>query len=233
MVSFSAFQVSRLVWTRRYSTSRRCIQERTTSYLSRRRQHGLVVPTHCELERRAPVKRDLRELYTIDAEADIPCAIEMAKASTRSLKKYLQFSPVPAHTRVAFDTFLKWRRRPSARTQLCIDAGCGQGWSALRLAHELPDCDVVGVDKSAVRLHRNAAYRHGGVARETDNALLLRADLIPFWRLCWQHGIRPTYHYILYPNPYPKPSDLKVSFLYLSLNPMLHHKSSHPRYIES
>ena len=36
------------------------------------------------------------------------------------------------------------------------------------------------------------------------NALLVRADLVDFWRLLAESGIRLARHYVLYPNPWPK-----------------------------
>ena len=36
------------------------------------------------------------------------------------------------------------------------------------------------------------------------NALLIRADLVDFWRLLADNGVRLTRHYNLYPNPWPK-----------------------------
>ena len=36
------------------------------------------------------------------------------------------------------------------------------------------------------------------------NALFLRADLVDFWRLLGEAGVRLARHYVLYPNPWPK-----------------------------
>ena len=43
-----------------------------------------------------------------------------------------------------------------------------------------------------------------------DNTLLVRADLVDFWRLALNAGWRPRRHYLLYPNPYPKTAHLKL-----------------------
>ncbi len=43
-----------------------------------------------------------------------------------------------------------------------------------------------------------------------DNALLVRADLVDFWRLALEAGWAPERHYLLYPNPYPKSAHLKM-----------------------
>jgi tRNA G46 methylase TrmB len=52
---------------------------------------------------------------------------------------------------------------------------------------------------------------------QTNNTLLLRADLIDFWHQCltsstWQSIVHVHRHYILYPNPYPKKARLKSRF---------------------
>jgi tRNA G46 methylase TrmB len=88
---------------------------------------------------------------------------------------------------------------------LVLDSGCGTGESTLRAAAVHPDCLVVGVDKSAARLGRRAdrfPHREG-------NAVWLRAELATFWRLAVQAGWRLQRHYLLYPNPWPKPGQLR------------------------
>ena len=37
-----------------------------------------------------------------------------------------------------------------------------------------------------------------------ENGILIRADLVDFWRLLAEQGIRLARHYNLYPNPWPK-----------------------------
>ena len=41
------------------------------------------------------------------------------------------------------------------------------------------------------------------------NALWLRAELTSFWRLARRAGWRLERHYLLYPNPWPKPAQLQ------------------------
>jgi tRNA (guanine-N7-)-methyltransferase len=109
--------------------------------------------------------------------------------------------PVAEHTRSAFtqaDAWLKSRAAP-----LILDAGCGVGLSTRHLATRFPEYAVIGVDRSADRLSRD----HGSLP---DNALLLRADLVDFWRLALAAGWQPVRHYLLYPNPYPKSVHLKL-----------------------
>ena len=92
------------------------------------------------------------------------------------------------------------------RRPLVLDSGCGTGESTRRLARVFPDALVIGVDKSAARLARTGAthfpFREG-------NAIWLRADLATFWRLAWEAGWRLDRHFVLYPNPWPKPGHLQ------------------------
>jgi tRNA G46 methylase TrmB len=82
-----------------------------------------------------------------------------------------------------------------------LDSGCGTGASTVELARRHPESLVVGVDKSQARLGR-APERPG-------NARLIRSELADFWRLALEAGWRPVRHYVLYPNPWPKPGHLK------------------------
>lgn len=120
----------------------------------------------------------------------------VARALAHPLRK-----PVAEHTRAAFaeaDAWLAARQAP-----LIIDAGCGVGLSTRQLAQRHPGHAVIGIDRSADRLSRD----HGALS---DNALLVRADLVDFWRLALAAGWQPQRHYVLYPNPYPKAAHLKM-----------------------
>jgi tRNA (guanine-N7-)-methyltransferase len=81
---------------------------------------------------------------------------------------------------------------------LILDAGCGVGWSTRRIAEMYPDHFVFGVDQSVDRINR------GKPVPMPPNALLIRADLIDFWSLLAEKGLRLVRHYNLYPNPWPK-----------------------------
>jgi len=91
-------------------------------------------------------------------------------------------------------------------TGLVLDSGCGTGVSTERLARRFPDHLVIGVDKSADRLRRGG---HADLPRREGNAVWLRAELTTFWRLALQAGWRLDRHYLLYPNPWPKPAQLQ------------------------
>jgi tRNA (guanine-N7-)-methyltransferase len=92
------------------------------------------------------------------------------------------------------------------RDRVVLDSGCGTGESTRLIAQAMPDCLVVGVDKSSVRLARSGAE---SFPHREGNAVWLRAELTTFWRLALQAGWRVHQHYILYPNPWPKPSQLQ------------------------
>ncbi len=108
--------------------------------------------------------------------------------------------PPAAHTLAAFE-----RIRPqveAADKPLVLDSFCGTGMSTALLAARQPDSLVIGIDKSAHRLQKHEAT-------SDDNYLLVQADCGDFWRLAQAAGWRATQHYLLYPNPWPKPGQLK------------------------
>ncbi|MFN2382279.1 MAG: tRNA (guanosine(46)-N(7))-methyltransferase TrmB [Guyparkeria sp.] len=111
--------------------------------------------------------------------------------------------PIAAFNREAFDRVSRYLE--SIDRPLILDSGCGTGDSSRLLARRFPDHWIVGIDRSADRLYRQRA--------ETPaNCLLVRADLVDFWRLARQHDWRPARHYLLYPNPEPKPRHFKRRF---------------------
>lgn len=118
------------------------------------------------------------------------------------VRKYLQTrfrKPVAEHSQEAFDRvqeeITQWQG------PVVLDSCCGVGESTLHLAREHTDALVIGVDKSAHRLAKNAAYQKGDMGQR---CLLVRADLNDFWRLAVEADWPLTHHYILYPNPWPK-----------------------------
>jgi len=87
--------------------------------------------------------------------------------------------------------------------RLILDSGCGVGQSTRLLAERFPKHFVLGVDRSADRLERN-------LGKLPENAALIRADLVDFWRLAVAAKWQPDYHFLLYPNPSPKKKDFKL-----------------------
>lgn len=126
---------------------------------------------------------------------------EQLEASLQRHRENAFRKPVADFNRDAFeqaDAWLQQQQRP-----LILDSCCGVGQSSRKLAQAFPDHAVIGVDRSADRLSRQVGELPG-------NALLVRADLVDFWRLALHAGWRPEYHFLLYPNPYPKKKDLKL-----------------------
>jgi tRNA G46 methylase TrmB len=88
-----------------------------------------------------------------------------------------------------------------------LDAGCGTGHSTLALAREHPRSVVLGVDKSVARLALGQrAFDVGGAPA---NTALLHCELVDFWQLAAAAQLRCERQYLLYPNPWPKPEQLK------------------------
>ena len=138
--------------------------------------------------------------------------------------------PVPAHTAQPFAAV-----RDAVETStkpLILDSCCGTGDSTRYLASRFPDAQVIGIDKSAHRLQR---YRDSN----THNCMVLQADVNDFWRLAVESGWRPIRHYLLYPNPYPKASQLRKRWYgspafpsLLALGGVLTVRSNWPIYVE-
>ncbi|MDR3214181.1 MAG: methyltransferase domain-containing protein [Azoarcus sp.] len=106
--------------------------------------------------------------------------------------------PVADYNRSAHaQAFAGWDRC----APLILDAGCGVGHSTIELARTFPDHWVIGVDQSEDRLQRRKPYPE---ALLPANMVFVRADLVDFWRLLVDDGLRLARHYILYPNPWPK-----------------------------
>jgi tRNA (guanine-N7-)-methyltransferase len=108
--------------------------------------------------------------------------------------------PAAEHTRIAFNEVSE--RVTQHRGALIFDSFCGTGMSTALLAEKNPGCLVIGIDKSSHRLSRHQP----GI---TDNYLLVQADCGDFWRLARQAGWQLSKHFLLYPNPWPKPGHLK------------------------
>ncbi len=111
--------------------------------------------------------------------------------------------PIAAHTRAAFawvQETIGPQRRP-----LLLDAGCGVAEATRELARRHPECWIVGVDRSAHRLGK-AGWTEPGL--RSGNLVLARAELVDFWRLARAAGWRLERHFLLYPNPWPKPGHL-------------------------
>lgn len=90
---------------------------------------------------------------------------------------------------------------------IILDSFCGTGQSTKVLAERHPNHFVVGVDKSAHRLSKHSVQPTDTASN--TNYLLLKAHCEDIWQLMLQNDIRPEAHYLLYPNPWPKPGHLQ------------------------
>ena len=123
----------------------------------------------------------------------------------RTLRRHLAANfakPVSEPAQMAYALF-KARWLALGQPALVFDSGCGVGESTRHLALRHKEVLVLGIDKSEDRLQRKKPLPL------PDNALLLRADLVDFWRLVLNDGLRLTHHYLLYPNPWPKLAHLQ------------------------
>jgi tRNA G46 methylase TrmB len=83
---------------------------------------------------------------------------------------------------------------------LILDSFCGAGQSSICFSQAQPNALVIGVDQSAKRLARR---------KDTpDNCLLLQAHCEAVWRHLVRRAATLDAHYLLYPNPWPKPGHL-------------------------
>lgn len=88
---------------------------------------------------------------------------------------------------------------------MILDSGCGTGQSTRHLARLHPESLVIGIDRSAARLDHGVRME---MPFRDGRCIWVRAELASFWRLAFGAGWRPAHHYLLYPNPWPKPSHL-------------------------
>lgn len=137
---------------------------------------------------------------------------------------------VAAHNRKAYQALTA--AQLTHPRPLVLDSFCGTGHSTAALAERHPDHLVVGIDKSAQRLARHP--HHG-----EQNYLLLQGDCEALWQLLAHDKLCVDYHYMLYPNPWPKSGHLQrrihghASFpLLLQLGGRLELRSNWQLYVE-
>ena len=186
-----------------------------------------------------------RTLYTIDDSVCPPTDEEALKKIVtkhcKSLDKYLENSPIAAHTKAAFAEVKKYameffpdgtptKSSNSDSPGLILDSGVGTGRSSRMLGERYPNDLIIGVDRSFARLSKNedATVTSGEnddsfvqVVEGQPNVLLVRAELGSFWRLIIEEGWTVKSQYLLYPNPYPKPRRLKSRFYAHPIFPVL------------
>jgi len=114
--------------------------------------------------------------------------------------KTAHHNPIAGHNAAAFKQLLQaLEQNPRP---LVLDSFCGTGHSTAILAQRHPQHLVVGIDKSAQRLAKHPAS-------PSANYLLLQADCEDIWQLLAESGLAVQYHYLLYPNPWPKGKHLQ------------------------
>ncbi len=123
----------------------------------------------------------------------------LARTVLRHLR-HPDHSPLAAHNRSAWEKLLPLLLADGR--PLVLDSFCGTGMSTAQLALRHPRHLVIGIDRSAHRLHRHV--RAAGA-----DYLLLQAECEPLWRQLASERIRVDYHYLLYPNPWPKSRHLR------------------------
>ncbi len=90
---------------------------------------------------------------------------------------------------------------------LILDACCGVGLSAYKLAEKYDDYLVLGIDKSTDRIERKNFFKKS----MPSNCVLARFSIIDIWiSLSKKNTINVYKQYLLYPNPYPKKKHLKL-----------------------
>ena len=167
--------------------------------------------------------------YPIDPHPNVQSA---ASRSFTHLLRHLE-SPLHEPSIEAFASVTSWleERDWQRSAPIILDSGCGTGLSTRKLAISNPDAAVIGVDRSAKRLQKVGDSGRGSTAPAEDvaddndcdaplppNALLVRSELATFWRLMLAAedtdgalaASRVQQHYLLYPNPYPKPKRLNL-----------------------
>lgn len=161
-------------------------------------------------------------------------AVLARHASTPFRKPYADYNL--AAFAASFERF----QRLAPDAPLILDACCGVGESSIALARAFPGHYVIGVDQSAVRLEQGKRALRGQPADAPwpANLDLVRADLVDYWRLLLEAGVRLDRHYLLYPSPWPKIGHLRrrwhghpVFPALLALGGVLECRSNWPIYI--
>ena len=123
--------------------------------------------------------------------------------------KYLHTTnrkPIQPHTQEAFEQVCTWLG--AWQGDIIFDSCCGVGLSTLALAQRYPNAKVVGIDKSEQRVGKHSHHSQV-VDNQLNNHMLVRADVIDFWRLAVASKIQLSHHFLLYPNPYPKKTQVQ------------------------
>jgi tRNA G46 methylase TrmB len=110
--------------------------------------------------------------------------------------------PIADHTQKAFDKAHDYWLQ-LGRPKIVMDSACGTAESTRFLSSQYKESLVIGLDQSSKRL------MNSNNQSLPENMLLLRCDCTDFWRLAEQADWRCEKHFLLYPNPYPKPQHIQ------------------------
>jgi tRNA G46 methylase TrmB len=125
-----------------------------------------------------------------------------------AIKKHLQSrwqQPLHAASTAAFEQAAQLAGEEQLQRPLILDSGCGTGESTRAIASHESRSLVFGIDRSIHRLRKTG---HAIFPARENNIIWVRAELTTFWRLAVGSAWELSRHYLLYPNPYPKPSQL-------------------------
>lgn len=109
-------------------------------------------------------------------------------------------APPRTHNLAAFEILREAAKEHAL--PLILDSFCGTGHSTAALAERHPRHLIIGIDQSQARLARHPQA-------SSTNYLLLQANCEAIWALMVNEGLTVDAHYLLYPNPWPKPSQLQ------------------------
>ena len=110
--------------------------------------------------------------------------------------------PVNEHTRAAYAEVVAWLG--DWQGPVILDSCCGVGESTANIVAQYRHCKLIGLDKSELRVNKHGHYQSGA-----ENYAVFRADVNDFWRLARSSGWDIEKHFLLYPNPYPKGSQIQ------------------------
>lgn len=110
--------------------------------------------------------------------------------------------PIGEHTKHAFSEVCEWLDGYAG--PIILDSCCGVGESTANIAKANSEARVIGIDKSAQRVEKHSHY-----SVQQENYRVIRADVIDFWRLVRSSNWQVVKHYLLYPNPYPKKTQIQ------------------------
>lgn len=111
--------------------------------------------------------------------------------------------PFAEYNLAAWQALLRWREDHPG--PLILDSGCGTGDSSLALNQRHPEAWIIAVDKSIARLARRGLGAAAPMLHQQARCCFVLGDLVDLWRLMAAAGWQFERHYLLYPNPWPKP----------------------------